>query len=98
MFNFIREFFVYPTVRVKDCSEKPTARAGRGGKGKARTCSGKPDRRFYQRGERPVNSKVGNVAGNIFPATPVVTPYINPLLRFCCGLQNMTIVNLLIIK
>jgi hypothetical protein len=45
-------FFIYPQLRVKDCSEKPAARAGPGGKGMARTCNVKPDRRFYQRGER----------------------------------------------
>jgi len=47
IYHFRKIGLAYPAVRVKDCSEKPTARAGRGGKGKARTCNGKPDRRCY---------------------------------------------------
>jgi len=59
--------FCTPAVRVKDWREKPGARAGRGGKGKARTCNGKPDRRFYQRWERPGYRKA--FAGHYFQLT-----------------------------
>jgi len=52
--------FVYLQFALRIAVKSPQRGLGWGGKGKARTCNGKPDRRFYRRGERSVNSKFKN--------------------------------------
>jgi hypothetical protein len=83
------ESFSIPAVRVKDCSEKPTARAGRGGKGKRGLVTESLTAASTSGGNALViqKSKIKIQKLEVLPEVfsgqcQLQTPYIDPLLRF----------------